>query len=123
MFTRKLTRPFQITIAAGALGALFAAVPAQASDQDAWLQQQLSISDGGAPYVSFVAGDSNTGSVKRDAQSEWLQGQLAISDGSAPIGRGDAKQSYVASGPSDAASNKQFAFVEHGLHQSDGCNE
>lgn len=123
MYARKCIRPFQITIAAGALGALFAAVPAQASDQGAWLQQQLSITDGGAPYGSFVAGDSNTGSVERDAQSEWLQGQLAISDGSAPvIGSGDAKQSYAASRPSDE-SNKQFAFVEHGLRQTDGCNE
>ncbi len=55
MFTRKLTRPFQAAIAAGALSALFAAAPAQASDQSAWLQEQLSITDGGASYVAYVA--------------------------------------------------------------------
>jgi len=125
MFTRKLTRPFQAAIAAGALSALFAAAPAQASDQSAWLQEQLSITDGGASYVAYVASGSNTvGSYKTDTQSVWLQAQLAISDGSPPYIRGDAEPVYAgASSPSDSARfDKQFAFVEHGLRTTDGSN-
>ncbi len=81
MFTRRFTRPFQVTIAAGALSALFAAAPAQAFDQDAWLQEQLAISDG-ASFASFVPDAKNTDrTYETDAQTEWLQRQLAISDG------------------------------------------
>ena len=124
MFTRKLTRPFQAAIAAGALSALFAAAPAQASDQSAWLQEQLAISDGGTSYVSFVAGGSTTGPSKTDTRGEWLQAQLAISDGSSPYIRGDAEPVYAsASSPSDSARfDKQIAFVEHGLRTTDGSN-
>jgi hypothetical protein len=57
-------------------------------------------------------------------QGAWLQGQLAISDGSVPFNVSGANQAYAgAPHPSDGLSNKQFAFVEHGLRQSDGCNE
>jgi hypothetical protein len=104
MNSRRFTRPFQPTIAAGALAALFAAAPAQAADQDAWLQQQLAISDGGS-YPSFVATERSPGGYQADAQSVWLQEQLAISDGSAPIGRGPAAV-YAASRRTATASVK-----------------
>ena len=124
MFTRKLTRPFQVTIAAAALSALFAAAPAQALDQSAWLQEQLAISDG-ASHVAYVPGGSNTaGSYKTDTQSVWLQAQLAITDGSPPIIRGDTEPVYAhASRPGGTAlSAKQFALVERGLQTTDGSN-
>jgi hypothetical protein len=89
MNTKHFTKPFQIAIVAGALAALSAVTPARAFDQNA-----------------------------------WLQGQLAISDGSAPFDVSNATQTHaVAPHPSDALANKRFAYVERGLHQSDGCNE
>ena len=81
MFTRHFTRPFQVAIAAGALSALFAAAPAQASDQSGWLQEQLAISDGSS-FASFVPGARNTDTThETDSQTVWLQEQLAMSDG------------------------------------------
>lgn len=41
MNIRQFTTHFHLAIAAGALTALSAAAPAQAVDQDAWLQEQL----------------------------------------------------------------------------------
>ena len=123
MNTKQSARPFQIAIAAGALSALFAAVPAQSADQSAWLQGQLAVSDGGS-YPSSVPGDKSTGGYKTDAQSAWLQAQLATSDGSAPFNASDANQGYAGTPhPSGTLSDKQYAFVEHGLRQTDGCNE
>jgi hypothetical protein len=85
MFTRHFTRPFQVAIAAGALSALFAAAPAQASDQSGWLQEQLAISDGSSS-ASFVSGARSIGSThETDSQTVWLQEQLAISDGTSYI--------------------------------------
>lgn len=120
MKTRQPRRPrtaLCIAIATGALAALAAAVPARALDQSAWLQQQLAASDGGS-YSPVAAGEKSVGGYQRDAQAAWLEGQLAISDGSAPPdGRVFA--------PIDGSGtlSQQFAFVEHGLHQSDGCND
>jgi hypothetical protein len=123
MFTRQLTKPFQATIAAGALSALFAAAPAQAADQSAWLQEQISISDGGTSLVSFATGGNTGLSYPTDTQSEWLQGQLASTDGSSPYIRGDAEPVYAAPHPGGTATtNMQFAFVERGLQTTDGSN-
>lgn len=123
MNIRRFTTHFHLAIAAGALTALSAAAPAQAVDQGAWLQEQLAASDGGS-YPSFVPSEKSTRAYETDAQSAWLQGQLAISDGSVPFNVSGANQAYAgAPHPSDGLSNKQFAFVEHGLRQSDGCNE
>jgi hypothetical protein len=125
MFTRQLTRTFQVTIAAGALGALFAAAPAQAFDQDAWFQEQLAISDGGSSSVAFAPGAGNTGSTyETHIQTAWLQAQLAITDGSSPYIRGDAEPVYAGtpSAGSNAMLDRQFALVEHGLHVTDGSN-
>ena len=123
MFTRQFTRPFQATIAAGVLSALFAAAPAQALDQSAWLQEQL-VSTDGASSVSNVPSGNTGRSYEADTQSVWLQGQLAITDGSSPYIRGDAEPVYAsASSPSDGTRfDKQFAFVEHGLRTTDGSN-
>ena len=124
MFTRHFTRPFQVAIAAGALSALFAAAPAQAADQSAWLQEQISISDGGISLVSFATGGNTGRSYPTDTQSEWLQGQLASTDGSSPYIRGDAEPVYAgAPHPGGTATtNKQLAFVERGLRTTDGSN-
>lgn len=122
MNIRQFTTHFHLAIAVGALTALSAAAPAQAVDQDAWLQEQLAASDGGS-YSAFVPGEKSAGGYETNAQSAWLEQQLAISDGSAPVSEGDARRVYAAPSPNDAVSNRQFAFVEHGLHQSDGCNE
>jgi hypothetical protein len=119
MFTTQLTKPFHVAIAAGMLGAIFAAAPAQAADQSAWLQEQLAITDG-ASFVAIGAGESPAAvsSYKTDTQSVWVQKQLTITDGSAPVIRGDTEPVYAAT--TRAMSDKQFAFVEHALHQTDG---
>ncbi|MCU0974174.1 MAG: hypothetical protein MUF80_09520 [Burkholderiales bacterium] len=123
MNTKHFTKPFQIAIVAGALAALSAVTPARAFDQNAWLQAQLAVSDGGS-YSSSAPGEKSASAYRADAQSAWLQGQLAISDGSAPFDVSNATQTHaVAPHPSDALANKRFAYVERGLHQSDGCNE
>ena len=95
MKTRQFPRSIRVAIAIGALGALVAAAPARALDQDAWLQQQLSTSDGGS-YTPFVPSEKSASAYKSDdAQSVWVQRQLTISDGSAPIDRGDAEAEYA----------------------------
>jgi hypothetical protein len=108
-------RPFKLMIAAGALSALFAAAPAQAFDQDAWLQEQLAISDG-ASFASFVPDARNTDrTYETDAQTEWLQRQLAISDGT-------SYTSFVP-GPSTANTSKvgaQSVWLQGQLAISDG---
>lgn len=132
MFTKQVTKPFHVAIGAGLLSALLAAAPAQAADDSAWLQEQLSISDGspavenrGAQAVPAGARSPVANPTYRpDARSEWFQEQLAISDGSPGSSRGQGERSYAgAPGPSDGVKfDKQFAFVSHGLQTTDGSN-
>jgi hypothetical protein len=124
MNTRQFTRPFHLAVAAGALAALTAAAPAQSADQGAWLQEQLAISDGGSSVTSVPDARNTRSTHETDTQTVWLQAQLAISDGSSPYIRGDAEPVYAgAPRPGGTAmSDVQFAFVEHGLHTSDGSN-
>jgi len=129
MYTKQIIKPFRVAIAAGLLSAIFVTAPAQAVDQSVWLQEQIAITDGASySQLGTPGGAPSQGAgkfYKMDAQSVWVQAQLAVTDGSSSYIRNDAEPVYAgAPRPgSNAMADKQFAFVEHGLHQTDGCNE
>jgi hypothetical protein len=132
MVTKQIIYPFQVAIGAGLLSALVLAAPAQAADDGAWLQEQLSISDGSPTAAhrdahAVPSGERSTvakPTFRPDAGSEWVQEQLAVSDGSPGVSRGQAEQPYVgAPSPSDGVKfDNQFAFFQHGLRITDGSN-
>jgi hypothetical protein len=129
MFTKQIINPFQAAIGTAFLGAVLAAAPAQAADDSTWLQEQLSISDGSPGFaprnvqpIAAARGPRAAITYQRNTQSEWLQKQLAASDGSPVIADASVEQKYVAapSSVTDVKAAQQFAFVERGLHVSDG---
>jgi hypothetical protein len=129
MFAKQSINPFFAAIGAGLLGTVLAAAPAQAADDSQWVQEQLSISDGSPGFaprnvqpIAAAPGPRTAVTYQRNTQSEWLQKQLAASDGSPVIADGSVEQTYVAapSSVTDVKAAQQFAFVEHGLHVSDG---
>lgn len=118
--------------AAAALGTLALATSpvARAGDQfnqDAWLMQQLQISDGYAPPVSANFAPSfgrnaagQNVSAEARAQSEWLTRQLQISDGYLPPDDSFAEKKTVAYEPASPAERAQSEWLAQELQVTDG---
>jgi hypothetical protein len=104
-----------MVISAATLAA-FAITPSQAAD--GWLEQQRSVSDGGA-HSALDAGAEGKRGVTVAKSDPWLEQQLAISDGYSPLNEA-AGTVYVGAAFSFEPNT---SFMEHQRRMSDGTNQ